>query len=110
MTAKFTIEVEVEVDYDFRAGREAQTFGPPEHCYPAEADEIEITKIERFAILEPRRDPDGKGSWTKTRWIGSDLLQHILKYMPHEKFAELILENDYARELAEDAIRERESD
>lgn len=35
-----------EVRYSFLRGCPAKISGPPEHCYPAEPDEIDIIKVE----------------------------------------------------------------
>jgi hypothetical protein len=36
------IEIDVVVEYEYRPGCEAQTYGPAENCYPAEAAEVDI--------------------------------------------------------------------
>lgn len=38
-------EAVVCAEYTFRAGAPAQSYGPAEDCYPAEADEIEVLKV-----------------------------------------------------------------
>lgn len=45
-TTTFTIErgdeqIDLEIDYDVAPYYPAQTYGPPENCYPAEGGEIE---------------------------------------------------------------------
>ena len=40
-----TAEVEVEVSFSIAWGRPAQISGPPEQCYPGEADEIDDIKL-----------------------------------------------------------------
>ena len=109
--ANIALEFQIDFEYDYTPGAEPQmpAFSDPvgDPGYP---EEIEITKITSFSILEPRRDPLPGGGWSKTKWVKIDILQHILKYMPPAKFAELLVDNDYVRELLEDAVRERESD
>lgn len=39
-------EFEVEVSYDVVWGRPAQTYGPPERCYPADPDEVDDIRLE----------------------------------------------------------------
>lgn len=41
-----TAELEVEVSYEVTWGRPAQTYGPPERCYPADPDEIDDIRVE----------------------------------------------------------------
>lgn len=43
MTLTTYIEIKVEVEYDATPYRPAQTYGPPEACYPEEGGEVEIT-------------------------------------------------------------------
>ena len=45
MTYKTYIEIEVEVEFDATPYRPAQTYGPPEACYPEEGGEVEITGV-----------------------------------------------------------------
>jgi hypothetical protein len=40
-------EVDVEVSYQVYFGRPAQTYGPAENCYPAEADEVDDVRLEK---------------------------------------------------------------
>lgn len=110
-SAHTTIEVQIDFEYDYRPGAEPKMPSfRDEVGDPGYPEEIEITKITKFSILEPRRDPLPDGSWTKTKWMEVDLLQHICKFMPPAKFAELFVDNDYVRELMEDAAKERERD
>jgi hypothetical protein len=39
------IEIDVRVEYDYRPGCEAQTYGPAENCHPGEPAEVEITEV-----------------------------------------------------------------
>lgn len=39
------MEIDVVVEFDFRAGHPGQTFGRPENCFPPEADECEIVRV-----------------------------------------------------------------
>jgi hypothetical protein len=38
-------ERDATVTFDFSPGRPAQTWGPPEKCYEADPDELEITRV-----------------------------------------------------------------
>jgi hypothetical protein len=35
----------VEILYDYRPGRPAQLYGPPERCYPAEGPEVDLRDV-----------------------------------------------------------------
>ena len=52
-------EVTIQVD-SFRPGKPAQTYGPPERCYEAEADEVEYSVIRadgsEYTKLTPREE------------------------------------------------------
>lgn len=43
-TLKGRDDLEIEVEFSYSGGCAAQTYGPPEGCWPAEDPEIEIVK------------------------------------------------------------------
>jgi hypothetical protein len=49
-------ETEILVEYSISGGCAAQTYGPAELCYPAEASEVEIVNV----CLAQGLDADGK--------------------------------------------------
>ena len=48
-----TWEGETEVSFTFTPGRPAQTYGPPENCYPAETDEVDDIRVETIDGRKP---------------------------------------------------------
>jgi len=42
---KTSLEIEVEVIYDYQPGQQAYVSGPPENCYPAIEPSVDITEV-----------------------------------------------------------------
>jgi hypothetical protein len=64
-------DLEVEVYYEYSAGRPARLYGPPEDCYPQEDCEFEIIHIVRTSddvdIMDDLSDGDIEGITEKVR-------------------------------------------
>lgn len=66
-------DIDICVDYEMTPIIPAQTYGPPENCYPAEGGEITITSVWRKADEDMPKAPE----FTLTDEEISVLEQHI---------------------------------
>jgi len=70
MTKRTTIEIDVEIEYDYDPGTEPYISGAPEDCYPGEDPGVEIQSIE---LVHQTRDViTGKVSTARL-----DIVDHI---------------------------------
>jgi hypothetical protein len=114
-------EVEIEISR-FRRGRPAQTYGPPENCYPAEPSEWDEEPAEDYgcrilsrllakaATCEPLRK-----ELVRPTFAGRDLLHTIRKAVndtifqwdnSEEVYAEMAARQEYEAEAAAEARAE----
>lgn len=89
-------EAEVEVSYLVSWGRPAQTYGPPENCYPADPDEIDDVRLEK---VEGKARPWDMGwgyisddAFAEMVWLSLDCTRH------HAAMLEQATEEEWARD------------
>lgn len=65
-------EFQVEVAYDVTWGCEAQTYGPPENCHPAEPDEVDGVSLLTVDGVRPLPDlADAVSTWIQANALAT---------------------------------------
>lgn len=102
-TGTFTLEIQLKVDGLYLPELPAKWPSKGnETGDPAEPEVIEVGSITQFAIIEPRFDKLSG----RTQYVETNLLDHLLKYIPQEELQRIFLGTPYVNELAEDSLRE----
>lgn len=82
MTTTCTIEIELEVDFTYEPPVPACVSGPPEDCYPAEGDEVELQSAELVLRSYVYDDRGGRKTQSVSRldildYLDSDCLASL---------------------------------
>ena len=75
---------DIRIHFSFTQGDPGQYTGPPEFCYPAEADEIEVLRIE-YVICGVWRVLNKKVFESVEEWILKEKFDELCTYAWEEK-------------------------